>query len=216
MNIEGEKHWSNVEKLHETVKNPNIHIKGTKSYYSDAWTGSFEESVVRYLYGDSYSLKNWEPIWELDQLYIGNFVCIGAEVIILMGGNNTHRMDWFSLYPFKESVVESYQQKGDTIIGDGAWLGIRSVIMPGVTIGEGAVVAAGSIVTKNVSAYSIVGGNPAKVIGSRFEDDIIKRLINLKIYDLPEENLLALQSYLSSNDLDELLRQVEVYKAEKD
>lgn len=216
MNIEGEKHWSKVEKLHETVKNPNIHIKGTKSYYSDAWTGSFEESVVRYLYGDSYSLKNWESIWELDQLYIGNFVCIGAEVIILMGGNNTHRMDWFSLYPFKESIVESYQQKGDTIIDDGAWLGIRSVIMPGVTIGEGAVVAAGSIVTKNVPAYSIVGGNPAKVIGSRFEDDIIKRLINLKIYDLPEENLLALQPYLSSNDLNELFRQVEVYKAEKD
>ncbi|SFI83230.1 CatB-related O-acetyltransferase [Myroides guanonis] len=216
MNIEGEKHWSKVEKLHETVKNPNIHIKGTKSYYSDAWTGSFEESVVRYLYGDSYSLKNWEPIWELDQLYIGNFVCIGAEVIILMGGNNTHRMDWFSLYPFKESIVESYQQKGDTIIDDGAWLGIRSVIMPGVTIGEGAVVAAGSIVTKNVPAYSIVGGNPAKVIGSRFEDDIIKRLINLKIYDLSEENLLALQPYLSSNDLNELFRQVEVYKAEKD
>lgn len=118
MNTIKDKHWSKVEKLHETVKNPNIHIKGTN--YSDAWIGSFEESMVRYLYGDSNSLKYWEPIWELDQLYIGNFVCIGAEVVILMGGNNTHRMDWFSLYPFEETIADSYQQKSNTIIGDGA------------------------------------------------------------------------------------------------
>ncbi|EHO05603.1 hypothetical protein HMPREF9714_03275 [Myroides odoratimimus CCUG 12901] len=59
---ENKKHWSKVEYLHETVKNPNIHIKGTTSYYSNAWTGSFEDSVVRYLYGDEYSLQAWEPL----------------------------------------------------------------------------------------------------------------------------------------------------------
>ena len=53
------KHWSKVEYLHQTVKNPNIVVKGTKSYYSDAWSGSFEESVVRYHYGDEYSLAHW-------------------------------------------------------------------------------------------------------------------------------------------------------------
>lgn len=216
MSKKEEKHWSKVERLHETVRNPNIHIKGTKSYYSDAWTGSFEESVVRYLYGDPYSLKEWEPIWELDQLYIGNYVCIGAEVIILMGGNNTHRMDWFSLYPFEEVISDSYQQKGDTIIGDGAWLGIRSVIMPGVEVGEGAIVAAGSVVTKNVPAYSIVGGNPAKLIGYRFQDDVIRKLVSLRLYDLSEEDFFVLQPYLCSNDLNELQRQVKSFRAEND
>lgn len=80
-----DKHWSRVEYLHENVKNPNIHIKGKHSYYSDAWTGSFEETVVRYLYGDEFSLKNWQPQWEIDQLFIGDYVCIAAEVIIMLG-----------------------------------------------------------------------------------------------------------------------------------
>lgn len=61
MTKQTEKHWSKVEYLYEQVKNPNIHIKGTHSYYSDAWSGSFEDNVVRYLYGDEYSLNNWEP-----------------------------------------------------------------------------------------------------------------------------------------------------------
>ena len=92
MNVEA-KHWSKVELLHETVRNPNIHVRGTNSYYSNAWTGSFEESVVRYLYGDDYSLKAWEPQWPIDQLRIGDYVAIGAEAVILMGGNHTHRTD---------------------------------------------------------------------------------------------------------------------------
>lgn len=98
------KHWSRVEYLHESVRNPNIHIRGTHSYYSDAWSGSFEQSVVRYLYGDEYSLQAWDPLWPIDQLYIGDYVCIGAQAVILMGGNHTHRMDWFSLYPFVETL----------------------------------------------------------------------------------------------------------------
>ncbi len=65
-----DKHWSKVEYLHESVRNPNIHVKGTHSYYSDAWTGSFEEYVVRYHYGDEYSLDSWRPQWPIDQLYI--------------------------------------------------------------------------------------------------------------------------------------------------
>ena len=71
-----EKHWSKVEYLYETVKNPNIVIKGTKSYYSNAYTPDFEDYVVRYLYGDEYSRTHFEPLWEYDKLYIGNYVCM--------------------------------------------------------------------------------------------------------------------------------------------
>lgn len=207
-----QKHWSIVEYLHETVTNTNIHIKGTKSYYSCAWTGSFEESVVRYLYGDAYSLKTWKPQWKIDQLYIGNYVCIGAEVIILMGGNNTHRSDWFSLYPFVETLEESYKTKGDTHIDDGAWLGIRSVLMPGIRIGEGAIVAAGAIVTKDVAPYSIVGGNPAKLIGYRFPEETIAKLLEMQLYSWPEEKFETLKSYICAHDIDQLVKAEKEYK----
>ena len=101
------KHWSKVEYLHQSVTNPNIHVRGQHSYYSDAWSGDFQSSVVRYLYGDAYSLAAWESQWPVDQLHIGDYVCIGAEAVILMGGNHTHRTDWFSLYPFLEVIGDA-------------------------------------------------------------------------------------------------------------
>jgi len=146
------KHWSKFELLHEVVTNPNIHVKGQHSYYSDCWDNGFEQSVVRYLHGDEVS-RQWEPRWKIDELYIGDYVCIGAEVVILMGGNHTHRVDWFSLYPFMDVIDDAYIGKGDTHIEDGVWLGMRAMVMPGVTIGEGAVVAANSVVTKDVAPY---------------------------------------------------------------
>lgn len=200
------KHWSRVEMLHQTVRNPNIHIKGQHSYYSDAWDGGFEQSVVRYLYGDAYSLQHWQPQWEIDPLYIGDYVCIGAEAVILMGGNHTHRADWFSLYPFADNISNAYQGKGPTTLGDGAWIGMRAMIMPGVTIGEGAVVATNSVVTRDVAPYSVVGGNPAQCIKNRFADSVIARLLALKIYDWPAEKFQRLQPLLCACDIDALER----------
>ena len=199
-----DKHWSKVELLHQTVRNPNIHIKGEHSYYSDAWTGSFEQSVVRYLYGDDYSQQHWQPQWEPDPLYIGDYVCIGAEAVILMGGNNTHRADWFSLYPFADNIVTSYQAKGPTTIGDGAWIGMRAMLMPGVTIGEGAIIAAGAVVTRNVAPYAVVGGNPAQLIKKRFADDVIEQLLAMKIYDLPAEKFEQIKPLLCDRDINAL------------
>lgn len=199
-----DRHWSKVELLHETVVNPNIHIKGRRSYYSNAWTGSFEESVVRYLYGDPYSLKAWEPQWPIDQLHIGDCVCIGAEAVILLGGNHTHRTDWFSLYPFAEVILDAYQGKGDTVIKDGAWIGMRAMIMPGVTIGEGAVVASGAIVTKDVAPYAIVAGNPAVPIRKRFSDAVIEALLALDVYGWPEKKFEALRPLLCADDIEAL------------
>lgn len=202
------KHWSRVERLHETVTNPNIIVKGTHSYYSDCWDDGFETSVVRYLCGDEES-QHWELPWKIDQLYIGDYVCIGAEAVILMGGNHNHRADWFSLYPFLEMVADSYQSKGDTIIQDGAWIGMRAMIMPGVTIGEGAIIAAGSVVIKDVEPYTIVGGSPASMIRPRFSKAIIKTLLALKIYDLPADQLEVLKLALCGNDITLLISAVE-------
>ncbi len=195
------KHWSKVEYLHQSVKNPNIIVKGTKSYYSNAYTADFEDYVVRYLYGDEFSVRSWQSQWEIDRLYIGNYVCIGAEAVILMGGNNTHRMDWFSSYPFMEKIVEAYQPKGDTVIGDGVWIGMRAMIMPGVKIGEGAVIAAGALVTEDVDPYVVVAGVPAKKIRKRFADDVVAELLALRLYDRSEEEIDRLLPYLCSNDL---------------
>lgn len=206
------KHWSKVEYLHQTVKNPNIHIRGTHSYYSNCWDEGFERSVVRYLYGDEFSLANWQSQWPIDQLYIGDYVCIAAEVVILMGGNNTHRANWFSLYPHAETILESYQSKGNTCIADGVWLGMRSMIMPGVNIGEGAIVAAGAVVTKDVPAYTIVGGNPAKAIKLRFAESIIKRLLALNIYSWEKNKFESLKHFLLADNIDVLEQQSKIYE----
>ena len=207
------KHWSKFELLHEIVTNHNIHVKGQHSYYSDCWDNGFEQSVVRYLHGDEVS-RQWEPRWEIDELYIGDYVCIGAEVVILMGGNHTHRVDWFSLYPFMDVIEDAYIGKGDTHIEDGVWLGMRAMIMPGVTIGEGAVVAANSVVTKDVAPYCIVGGSPAKVVKYRFDESVIEELISMKIYDWPEDKFELLRKHLSGSDLQALKNSLVEYDAQ--
>lgn len=205
------KHWSKVELLHETVRNPNIHVRGSNSYYSNAWTGSFEESVVRYLYGDDYSLKAWEPQWPTDQLRIGDYVAIGAEAVILMGGNHTHRTDWVSLYPFLDVIGEAYVGKGDTVIGDGAWIGMRAMIMPGVTLGEGAVVASGAIVTKDVAPYTIVAGNPARPVRQRFHAADVETLLALGIYQWERSKFDALRRFICADDIAALKTASEEY-----
>lgn len=140
-------HWSQVEYLHLTVSNPNIHLKGRHSYYSGAWDGPFEEHVVRYLHGDRFSRSpetGWEPLWHIDQLHIGDYVQIAAGVKIIMGGNQTHNTAFISTYPFSdvEALRRSYRPAGDTRIGNDVWLGMDAMIMPGVTIGDGAIIAA--------------------------------------------------------------------------
>lgn len=204
------KHWSKYQLLNEVVSNKNITIKGCYSYYSDCWDNGFEHSVVRYLHGDEVS-RQWEPRWHIDKLSIGNYVCIGAEVIILMGGNHTHRADWFCLYPFMDFIDEAYVGKGDTHIHDGCWLGMRAMIMPGVTIGEGAIIAANSVVTKDVAPYSVVAGSPAKLVKYRFEESTISELLALKIYDWSEVKFNALKRYLCNSDLSDLKSAVRDY-----
>ncbi|MFA0442247.1 antibiotic acetyltransferase [Vibrio sp. 10N.286.49.C2] len=204
------KHWSTFQLLHEVVQNKNISIKGKHSYYSDCWDNGFEESAIRYLHGDKVS-REWDPRWPIDRLHIGDYVCIAAETIILMGGNHNHRADWFCLYPFMQDIEQSYQGKGDTHIKDGAWLGMRCMIMPGVTIGEGAIVAANSVVTKDVAPYSVVAGSPAALVKTRFDAETITELLSFNIYDWSTDKFNALRPYLSSSDFIALKNAITAY-----
>lgn len=191
------KHWCEFEFISKTVKNPNIHIRGNYSYYSAYWDQGFERCVVRYLHE-----KPSSPDKPIDQLHIGNFVCFGAECVIMMGGNQLHRPDWLSTFPFD---TRSFVAAGDTIIADGCWIGSRAMIMQGVKLGEGCVIATGSVVTKDVPAYAIVGGTPAQLIKYRFPTEQIKKLCALKLYDLNEKQILAMREVLQSDDVDALI-----------
>ena len=191
------KHWCEFEFISKTVKNPNIHIKGNYSYYSAYWDQGFERCVVRYLHDKPSTVD--KPI---DQLYIGNFVCFGAECVIMMGGNQLHRTDWISAFPFD---TRSFVPAGDTIIGDGCWIGSRAMIMQGVTLGEGAVVATGAVVTKDVPSYAVVGGVPAKIIKYRFPEADIETLLALKLYDLDEKLFLKMREQLQTDDVTTLI-----------
>ncbi|WP_111896079.1 CatB-related O-acetyltransferase [Acinetobacter sp. MB5] len=191
------KHWCEFEFISKTVKNPNIHIRGNYSYYSAYWDSGFERCVVRYLHDKPSTVER--PI---DQLYIGNFVSFGAECVIMMGGNQLHRTDWIAAFPFD---TRSFVASGDTVIGDGCWIGSRAMIMQGVTLGEGAVVATGAVVTKDVPAYAVVAGVPAQVIKYRFPADAIEKLRSAKIYDLDEKVFLKMREKFQSDDVDALL-----------
>ncbi|MBK7046286.1 MAG: CatB-related O-acetyltransferase [bacterium] len=114
-----------------------------------------------------------------DKLVIGRFCAIARGVRFIMNGAN-HQMSGVSTYPFYifgngwEGAAPTPDQlpyKGDTVVGNDVWLGYETLVMPGVTIGNGAIVAARSVVVTDVPAYAVVGGNPARVIRRRFSDD---------------------------------------------
>ena len=190
------KHWCEFEFIAKTVNNPNIHITGNYSYYSAYWDQGFERCVVRYLHDKPATAD--KPI---DQLHIGNFVCFGAECVIMMGGNQLHRSDWVSAFPFD---TRSFVAAGDTTIGDGCWIGSRAMIMQGVKLGEGAVVATGAVVTQDVPPYAIVAGVPAKVMKYRFSPQDIEKLLALKLYDSDEKQILKIRELLQTDNIDHL------------
>lgn len=199
------KHWSETKYLKELVTNPLITV-GEYSYYSGYYSQtSFEDGCVRYLWGDEASRRLFNPEveqgWHLDRLIIGNYVCIASGVVILMGGNHNHRGDWVTVYPFAETISESYEPKGDTRIESDAWLGMNALIMPGVRIGHGAIVAAGSVVVSDVPDYTVVGGNPAKVIKQRFSKEERNQLLEMRWFDWPRKEIEQSLHLLASNNI---------------
>ncbi len=147
-------------------------------------------------------------------LVIGAYCSIAEGVEIFLGGN--HRVDWVSTYPFSEfdNIFENATQckghpatKGDVIIGNDVWIGYKTTILSGVTIGDGAVVAANSTVTKNVGAYEIVAGNPAKVVKKRFDETTIARLLAIKWWDWDDKEISQNLHLICSSNIDAFLEQ---------
>jgi virginiamycin A acetyltransferase len=170
--------------LKNIITNPNI-IVGDYTYYDDFEDVHNFEKNVKYLFDFSG-----------DKLVIGKFCMIASDVTFIMNGAN-HLTDAISTYPFAifgngwEGAMEGreYPFKGDTVIGNDVWIGYKATIMPGVRVGDGAIIAAHSVVTKDVAPYAIVGGNPAAEIKKRFPDEEIEKLLQLRWWDWPPEKI---------------------------
>jgi virginiamycin A acetyltransferase len=160
----------------------------------------------------SYGLLNIVSLYEQEneKLIIGNFVSIAPGVQFLMGVN--HQMNTITSYPLYSRFVEyskiDANSRGDIKIDDEVWIGTNSLIMSGISIGKGAIIAAGSIVTKDVPPYTIFGGNPAKLIKPRFSEEIIQELMTFNLMDIKIENIKKNISlfYSEINSLDDIKR----------
>jgi chloramphenicol O-acetyltransferase type B len=189
------------ELLSKTVTHPNISV-GVFSYYSGYHHKHSFEDCVRYLDKKSKGV---------DKLIIGKYCSIGSGAVFMMAGNQGHRMNWVSTFPFYfqanifKTSNNAYKKCGDTVIGDDVWIGSEAMIMAGVHIGSGAVIAARSVVTKDVAPYTIVGGNPAKVIKKRFDAETIEKLLKLKWWDWTEDKVKDAMPLICSEDIQSLL-----------
>lgn len=188
--------------LKNFITRKNI-IVGDYTYYDDPLgPGRFENNV----------LYHFDFIG--DKLIIGKFCAIARDVEFIMNGAN-HSLKGFSTYPFyifkngwEHALPNSNNQSEieDTIVGNDVWLGYNATIMPGVRIGHGAIVGSRAVVTKDVSPYSIVGGNPAKVIRMRFDESTIIALISLAWWDWPVEKITEKLPDIINNNLSGLLK----------
>lgn len=149
------------------------------------------------------------------KLKIGSFCSIGGDVTFLLGGE--HNIKTFSTYPIKAKIINpgifEAASKGDIIIGDDVWIGHGAIILSGVKIGQGAIVAAGSVVNKNVPAYSIVGGVPAKVISYRFPQEVISKMekidFNKITREFLKENVELLYTEITMDNIDKIATKVQ-------
>mgnify|MGYP001336642123 CR=1 FL=1 len=173
--------------LKPVVKHPMVEI-GDYTYYDDpAGPERFLETCVRY---------HFEHMG--DRLVIGRYCAIATGVQFVMNGAN-HALDGFSTYPFAifgkgwEDPGYDWRQgsRGDTVVGNDVWIGTEAMILPGVTIGHGAVIGARAVVASDVPPYAIAAGNPARTVKRRFNEETVQRLLQIAWWDWPAEKVTA-------------------------
>ena len=185
--------------LKNIIKNPQI-LVGDYTYYDDPEDPYNFEKNVLYLFD-----------FIGDKLIIGKFCQIATGVRFIMNGAN-HPMNGLSTYPFKVFGGEwsqsslTVESKGDTVIGNDVWIGNGATLMQGIKVGDGAIIGAHSLVTKDVAPYTIVGGNPAKEIRKRFDEETISFLLALKWWDWDVEKITAHLDLITNGTLDDLKR----------
>lgn len=193
--------------IKNTVNNPNIVI-GDYTYYDDPEDSeNFERNVLYHF-----------PFIG-DKLVIGRFCAIAHGVKFVMNGAN-HRMSGLSTYPFQifgngwEKVMPEpgdLPYKGDTVIGNDVWIGYEALIMPGVRIGNGAIVSSRSVVVSDVPAYTLVGGNPARPIRPRFEPEVVATLETLGWWNWPIAKITAHLELIVAGDAGALMRTADAW-----
>jgi acetyltransferase-like isoleucine patch superfamily enzyme len=171
--------------------------------------------IGKHSYGNP-KIEDWnQPNITLE---IGNFCSIARDVTIYLGGN--HHSEWVSTFPLNhilnydtnKHTKHKYDQigsKGSVIIGNDVWIGTEAVILSGLNIGDGAIIGANSIISKNVEPYSVWVGNPAKFIKKRFSDNIIAKLLEIKWWNWDDEKIKEATPLLLNSDISKF---IEKYK----
>ena len=189
--------------LKNVITDPSITV-GDYTMYNDFVNDpvGFERNNVLYHY----------PI-NRDRLIIGKFCSIACGAKFLFNSAH-HTLSSLSTYPFplffeewgleKRNVAASWDNKGDIVIGNDVWIGYEAVIMAGVTIGDGAIIGARAVVTKDVPPYTVAGGIPAKPIKKRYPEETIAALSELKWWDWPEERIAQNLHAIQAGKLNEL------------
>ena len=193
-------HYDRLCFLKNTITNPNI-IVGDYTYYDDFEDVKNFERNVRY---------HFDFIG--DKLIIGKFCMIASDVTFIMNGAN-HLTNAVSSYPFaifggdwSEAMQgKEYPTKGDTVIGNDVWIGYNCTIMPGVKIGDGAIIGSNATVVRDVPPYTIVGGNPAGEIKKRFSAEAIEKLLRIRWWDWDIERITTKVQHLTGNDISQLV-----------
>lgn len=184
----------------------NLLVSEYQDYYFTKYVPQFSNyEIGEWTYGNPQVLS-WG---EKSTLKIGKFCSIASDVTIFLGGN--HRADWVTTYPFniffsKANHLNGHPTtNGDVIIGNDVWIGRSATILSGIEIGNGAIVGANSLVTKSVDPYTIVGGNPAKVIRKRFSDENIESLLNISWWNWDINKILENIDYFLQDDIEKFI-----------